>query len=266
MARSLTTLKQHGFGRTMRRDRWWIQPLMTFLVLTGFIVYATWAAFQPNYYWYGPYLSPFFSPDVYGKGPHSWFGPQPPWWPEWLPFTPALLILPIPAGFRLTCYYYRGAYYKAFWADPPACGVGEPRKGYTGEKGWPLLAQNIHRFFLYVALIFLVFLWKDTLNAMFWPTEDGGTQFGIGVGTIVLLVNVCFLTLYTTSCHSLRHIVGGFRNRLSNRPVARTCYRCVSCLNTRHMVFAWISLLTVMFADLYVRLVAMGIWTDYRIL
>ena len=57
-----------------------------------------------------------------------------------------------PACFRFTCYYYRGAYYKAFWADPPACAVGEPRKSYRGENSFPLILQNVHRYFLYVAV------------------------------------------------------------------------------------------------------------------
>src|SRR5262245_21072020 len=119
-----------GFGETSRRDRWWVQPLVVFAVLSAFVGYATWAAFQNARYTYGPYLSPFYSPELFGDSEHAWFGPKPAGWPGWLPFSPALLILWAPAGFRLTCYYYRGAYYKAFWADPPACSVGEPRKGY----------------------------------------------------------------------------------------------------------------------------------------
>ena len=144
------------FGATMRRDAWWVQPAIVFLVLSAFIVYATWAAFQGNHYTYGPYLSPFYSPELFGDSPHAWFGPKPGWWPAWLVFSPALLILPFPGLFRVTCYYYRGAYYKAFWADPPSCSVGEPRKRYLGEASFPLIVQNIHRYFLYIALLFLV--------------------------------------------------------------------------------------------------------------
>src|SRR4030095_5219927 len=120
------------FGQTLRRDAWWLAPLGTALVLSGFVVYATWAAFQGEHYTWGPYLSPFYSPAIFGDSPHAWFGPKPIWWPAWLRFSPAILILWAPGGFRLTCYYYRGAYYKGLWADPPSCAVGEPRKHCLG--------------------------------------------------------------------------------------------------------------------------------------
>jgi hypothetical protein len=178
--------------------------------------------------------------------------------PVWV--TAAMLILWAPGGFRLTCYYYRGAYYKAFWADPPSCTVGEPRKTYHGERSFPLILQNIHRYFLYLALIFIVLLSHDVWQA-FW--FDG--HFGIGLGTLVLLINVVLLTCYVFGCHSLRHIIGGFRDRLSSAPAGNRVYDCASCLNRRHMLFAWLSLFSVGFADLYVRLCSMGFWRDWRI-
>ena len=118
---------RRGFGQTRRRDAWWRAPLVVFFVLSTFVVYATWAAFQNAHYTFGPYLSPFYSPEIFGSSPHSWLGSKPAWWPGFVPFSPALIILPFPGLFRFTCYYYRGAYYKAFWADPPSCAVGEPR-------------------------------------------------------------------------------------------------------------------------------------------
>ena len=136
------------FGQTSRRDRWWISPLLIFLGLGTFLVYANWAAWQNKYYTSGPYISPFYSPELRGASPHAIFGPKPSWYPGFLPFSPALLILWIPGLFRFTCYYYRGAYYKAFWADPPACAVGEPRKSYLGERYLPLVMQDFHRYFL----------------------------------------------------------------------------------------------------------------------
>ena len=82
-----------GFGSTSRRDAWWVTPLAVFLGFSTFIVYSTWAAFQNAHYTFGPYLSPFYSPELFGNSPHAWFGPKPGFWPEWLPFSPALFIL-----------------------------------------------------------------------------------------------------------------------------------------------------------------------------
>ena len=163
-----------------------MQPLVVFLGLSTFVVYATWAAFQGDHYTYGPYLSPFYSPELFGDSPHSWFGPQPAAWPSWLPFSPALLILPIPGLFRLTCYYYRGAYYKAFWSDPPSCTVGEPRNSYWGENSFPLILQNIHRYMLFISLFVLMILAYDAWKAMWFATASGEVTFGIGVGTLIL--------------------------------------------------------------------------------
>jgi hypothetical protein len=267
MAHAQLPVIRRRFGETMRRDPWWVQPAIVLILLSSFIVYATWAAFQGRHYTYGPYLSPFYSPELFGDSPHAWFGPKPQWWPGWLVFSPALLILPFPGLFRVTCYYYRGAYYKAFWADPPACAVGEPRQRYHGEAAFPLIVQNIHRYFLYVALLFLVVLTYDVYQAL-WFTDPatGRTEFGIGVGTLVLAANVILLAGYTLGCHSLRHVVGGYLDRLSRSPARRLAYDCSSCLNRAHMQWAWISLLSVPLADLYVRLCSMGIWSDWRIL
>jgi hypothetical protein len=244
------------FGRTSRTDLWWVAPLVTFTVFTSFLVYATWAAFQNAHYEvydHGSrvYLSPLYSPLI----------AVPSWMPSWVPVTPALLILPFPGGFRLTCYYYRGAYYKAFWADPPACAVGEPRTSYRGEQKLPLTVQNVHRYFLYAAIAFLVFLSYDVYEGFFgWP--DG---FHVNVGSLVLLTNVILLGSYTFGCHSFRHLVGGVKDILSRHPVRKKAYECSSYLNERHMRFAWFSLFGVALTDVYVRLVAMGHLTDYRI-
>ncbi|MBM3786355.1 MAG: succinate dehydrogenase [Acidobacteria bacterium] len=252
-------LKNNGFGQTSRRDAWWQQPLVVFLGLGTFIVYSTWAAFQGEHYRFGPYLSPFYSPELLGS-PDAWFGPKPEWWPSWMPFTAALLILWAPGGFRFTCYYYRGAYYKAFWADPPACAVGEPRKSYLGEQTFPLIFQNIHRYFLYLALVFIVLLAHDVYLAT--QFSDG---FGIGVGTLVLATNTVLLGSYTLGCHSLRHLIGGRVDEIATSAARKQCYDGVSCLNRSHMKFAWMSLFSVGFSDLYVRLCSMGIWHDWRL-
>ncbi len=267
MADVLVQMTPRRFGQTLRRDAWWVQPAVTFLILGAFVVYATWAAFQNRNYTYGPYLSPFYAPELFGDSPHAWFGPKPAWWPGWLPFSPALLILPFPGLFRFTCYYYRGAYYKAFWADPPNCAVGEPRKSYWGEARLPLILQNVHRYFLYIAIIFLGLLAYDVYLATQWTDPaTGQTSFGIGVGTLVLALNVVLLGGYTLGCHSFRHLVGGVLDQPSRAPVRKTAYDCASCLNRGHMRWAWLSLFGVAFADIYVRLCAAGVWTDLRII
>lgn len=261
-----TAWPQRPFGHTMRSDFWWIQPLLVLAGLGAFVVYSTWAAFQGRYYHSGPYLSPFYSPEIFGESGHSLLGPKPGWWPGWLPWSPALLILWAPGGFRLTCYYYRGAYYKAFWADPPACTVGEPRKKYRGERTFPLVLQNAHRYFLYLSLIFIAFLAHDVWTALWFPDPaTNNLEFGLGIGSLVLAINVVLLGSYTLSCHSLRHLIGGRLDQLSRSPLRFQSYQCATCLNRRHMLWAWLSLFWVGFSDFYVRMCAMGIWTDMRL-
>ncbi len=241
-----------GFGTTMRRDAWWLELIPVVIVLGGFSIYATVRAFEGAYYEWGPYLSPFYSPLI---DPHH----------RWWPFSPAILILGAPLGFRATCYYYRKAYYRAFFLDPPACAVGESRPHrYSGETRFPFILQNLHRYFLYLALIFLIILWYDAVRA-FW--FEG--RFGIGVGSLVLLANIVLLSFYTFSCHSLRHIVGGKVDCFSCVTFGGPRYaawRGTSFLNEHHMLFAWLSLCSVGLADLYIRLVATGTIPDLRLL
>jgi hypothetical protein len=239
------------FGATLRRDAWWVEILPVAVVLGAFVVYGTARAFEGKYYEWGPYLSPLYSPLI---------DPEHRWWP----LSPALLILIFPLGFRVTCYYYRKAYYRAFFLDPPACAVGESRRGYRGETAFPFVLQNLHRLFLYPAILLLVFLWYDAVVS--FRFEDG---FGVGVGSIVLTVNVALLTLYTFSCHSLRHLVGGGTDYFSCSSAGRVKHRFwqwTTILNDRHMLFAWLSLVAVSLADLYVREVARGTLRDFRLL
>jgi hypothetical protein len=264
-------LKRLRFGQTARKDAWWVKPLITFVVFGSFVGYSMWAAFQGDHYYVDGYLSPFYSPELWGSSPHAFFGSEKPsWlpWPDFLRYSPALLILWAPALFRFTCYYYRGAYYKAFWGDPPACAVGEPHRGhgFRGERKFPLIVQNVHRYFLYLALLFLPILAHDAWKAMWFTDASGGKEFGIGIGTILLTANVILLAGYTFGCHSLRHLVGGFMDRFSERPLRKKCYDGVCAFNRRHHVWAWVSLFCVMSCDIYVRLLSMGKITDWRII
>ena len=102
-----------------------------------------------------------------------------------------------------------------------------PQKRYRGET-FLLLFQNLHRYALYVAILFIVFLLHDAYLA-FW--RDG--KFGIGVGTIVMCMNVVFLSCYTFGCHSFRHLVGGRKDKMSGSAAQSKVYDCVTCLNKR---------------------------------
>jgi hypothetical protein len=235
----------------VRPRSWWAQALPVWIGLGGFGLYATYRAFENAYFFAAPYLSPFYSPLI---------DPQHRYWH----FSPALLILGGPLGFRATCYYYRKAYYRAFFLDPAGCAVPERKGNYGGETRFPFILQNLHRYFMYLAVIFLIFLWHDVVRAFFFA--DG---FGIGVGTLVLLANVVLLTLYSCSCHSLRHLAGGKLDCFScvnfGGPRHST-WKNLSFLNEHHMLFAWLSLCSVGFADLYVRLIASGAIKDLRLL
>lgn len=239
-----------GFGKTARRDAWWVEILPILLAMTAFTIYATWRAFEGKFYWSDPYLSPFYSPLI---------DPEHHWWP----FSPALLILAGPLGFRGTCYYYRKALYRAFLLDPPSCAVSEGRKSYSGETAFPLILQNVHRYFLYLAFIFLAFLWHDSIAAF-----NFNGKFGVGLGTVIMLLNVSLLSLYTLSCHSLRHLTGGKLDCFSCAKFGKPRFKAwqgLSVLNERHMLFAWCSLTTVGLTDLYIRLVACGAIRDVRL-
>ncbi|NUS43968.1 MAG: hypothetical protein HOQ24_09805 [Mycobacteriaceae bacterium] len=247
--------------RTLRTDRWWLQPLLTVLGLSAFIIYATIRAFVRRDYWVDDYhyLTPFYSPCVStsceagARHFGAWFGAL----PSWIPL--GFLVLPFLLGFRLTCYYYRKAYYRSVWMSPPACAVAEPHASYSGETKLPLIIQNAHRYFFYVATVVSLVNTYDAVMAMHSP---GG--FGLGVGNVVLWVNVALLWAYTLSCHSCRHIAGGRLKHFSAHPVRYWTWTQVSKLNTRHMQLAWVTLATLVLTDLYISLVAGGHITDFR--
>src|SRR5205823_4707712 len=112
----------HEPASTTRTDSWWVGPGAMFLYLSAILAYSTWAMLQGQYYYAAPYLSPVYSPVLFavpgapGGVPveHAWLGAWPAWWPKFIPATPGLLALIVPASFRFTCYYYRKAYYRSF--------------------------------------------------------------------------------------------------------------------------------------------------------
>ncbi|MFN2540295.1 MAG: hypothetical protein ABR549_19370 [Mycobacteriales bacterium] len=250
-------------AKTLRTDRWWLQPLITFTVLVLFIIYSTIRAFMGSHYFRDPYISPFYSPclaDGCAKEGAPYLGI----FPSNAFFTPAIYILIFPLGFRLTCYYYRKAYYRSFWMSPPACAVAEPHDKYTGETRVPLIGNNVHRYFFYAGVVFNVILSYDAIVAFIFE-EDGSKHFGIGLGSLVLVTNAVLLWLYSLSCHSCRHIMGGRLNHFSKHPVRYKFWTFVSKLNHHHMKFAWISLVGVALTDAYVWAVTSGgLFSDPR--
>jgi len=247
----MASASQSAAYNAARPSGWWTQIAPVIVVMGGFSLYATFRAFEGAFFQWGPYLSPFYSPliDIHHR-----------YWP----YSPALLILGGPLGFRATCYYYRKALYRAFLLDPGACAVPERKRNYSGETKFPFILQNLHRYFLYLAVVFVAFLWHDAIRSFFFP--EG---FGIGVGTLVLLVNVTLLSLYLLSCHSLRHLFGGKLDCFSCVKFGaqrHSTWRSLSFLNERHMLFAWMSLFSVGLADFYVRMVSSGAIRDIRLL
>lgn len=247
--------------RTLRTDRWWQSPLIVDLGFAAFVIYATVRAFLQNNYYVEAYnyLTPFYSPCIstgcVPEASHFWPQILPDVW--WLPFAAASL--PFLLLFRLTCYYYRGAYYRSVWQSPTACAVAEPHAKYTGETRFPLIIQNTHRYFFYIAGIISVINTYDAIVAFHSPSG-----FGFGLGNVILVVNVVMLWVYTVSCHSCRHVVGGRLKHFSKHPVRYWMWTQVSRLNTRHKLYAWITLGTLMLTDFYIALVASGTISDLR--
>ncbi len=241
---------------TSRRDLWWLYPSNVVIWLTLFGLYSFWTIVFFHSDRYHQYLSPFYSPQIaIGR----------------VPFSPALLIFLIPLGFRATCYYYRKAYYRSFFQDPPACAIREPevaaslsptgrKTSYRGESRFPFILNNLHRYFLYFALVFIVVLWIDVFRAFQYHGH-----WGFGLGTALMLINIIFLTLYTFSCHSLRHLIGGGMDCFSCHiagPQRHRLWGLSSRINPSHPTWAWMSLFSLILTDLYIRLLQFGVLHD----
>jgi hypothetical protein len=248
-------------ARTLRVDRWWVPPLLTVVGITAWLVYGLVRVFMQKWYWVDEfhYLTPFYSPCTStGCVPDAaHFGRFTPDWPI-LPY--AALSLPFLLLFRFTCYYYRRAYYRAYWLSPPACAVAEPHRRYTGETRFPLVVQNTHRYFFYIAVAISLINTYDAIIA--FRGEGGG--FGFGLGNVILVANVVLLWAYTLSCHSCRHIIGGRLRHFSKHPLRYRAWGFVSWMNTRHMLLAWVTLGTLALTDAYVMAVAAGWFSDLR--
>ena len=201
-----------------------------------------------------PYLSPFFSPLLPSPSIAGFL------------ISPGIFVVWSPLAFRASCYYYRKAYYRAFFA-PPSCSMPPPsrlkRIRYWGETRFPTVLSNLHRFALYTAIVNVAFLLVDFINAF-----HSGGHFMVGLGTIILGVNVVMLSAYTFGCHAFRHLVGGSLDCYSCSLTARTrrsIWEKVTVLNERHGFWALVSLFTVWGADLYVRLLTHGVFPDPRL-
>lgn len=266
---------------THRHGWWWAFPVITVVVYVAFIIYGFFRFLEPaldlyaatgsfafaggtdvRAYMHGyyvadngnyHYLAPFGTPDLTWLVPAAFWGIHP--FLTALLRSPAFVILPFPAGFRFTCYYYRKSYYRSFVARPYACAV-PAMKGvdYKGERGL-MVIQNIHRYFLYAAIVITVFLAYDALRSVFTPN---GLYFGFG--SALMLVNVVLLVLYTFGCHSFRHLVGGKLDMFSCDPLAKWRYGWwskVTMLNERHALWAWLSMISVALTDIYIRWLAL---------
>ena len=243
------TAVHRGFGHTSRRDTWWAAPLAVFVGFSAFVVYATWAAFQGEHYTYGPYLSPFYSPELFGDSPHAWFGPEAGWWPG---------VAAVLAGA----------------ADPAVPGplplhlLLLPRRLLQGVLGRPAVVRRRRAAHALPrrALVSadpaerppLLPVRRDRRSSRSSPTTSGrrsGSRtrpparvtFGIGVGTLVLAVNVVLLAATRSAATRCATSSAGALDELSKSPVCDMAYACVSGAQPPPQLFAWCSLFSVCF-------------------
>ncbi len=261
MAQATAAPHPGGFLSTLRKDRWWIEPVLvagSISILFGWLgvsMFLDQWAFEV-----GPYISPVYEPKFWDASDKIFL-------------SPGLIVVLGPVPFRATCYYYRRAYYRSIFLSPPGCAVGDVSSSYKGESRLPFIVQNAHRFFMYAALVFVPILWwgafegfglELTTSAPFVEENHVG-GFGIGLGSILLVLNAFLLSMYTLSCHSLRHFVGGGLNCFSCSNYTRkrkSVWNRISDWNERHRLWAWSSLIVIVIVDLYIRLVANDVITD----
>jgi hypothetical protein len=236
-----------------RTDLWWVEPVVIVAVLGAFVLYSMYAGLVGTNYYFEPYLSPLYSPCITANCVH----PTLPIVGSYWNLSPAILIVAFPLAFRVTCYYYRRSYYRAFFWSPPACAVPDARVNYSGETKFPWIFQNIHRYALYLAIPVLAILWWDAIQAF---NFDG--HFGIGPGTLIMVANVLLLSGYTFGCHAARYLVGGYLDSFHGKSLRFRLWEFATKLNERHSRWAWLSLFGVALTDLYIRLLAMGVISE----
>jgi hypothetical protein len=259
----------NGLGRTNRIDSWWSQPLAMGIALTAALLYTFWRLFfydaDISYALHGStVMSPIFSPNVLEWelfGLKNWAATDA---PEWV--NAAILVLWIPFGFRGTCYYMRRVYYRTFFASPTACWVDEPdinrAIGYKGEKRL-FIFNNLHRYFLYAAMVILLIKWWDVTHTMHFES-NAYNGYGVSIGTFVMAIEAFLLTMYVTSCHALRHLAGGMLDRWTTgiSRLRGKMFGKISVLNRSHGFWFWTSLAFVFLGDLWVLAVAEGRLND----
>lgn len=249
MTQAATAAHRRGFRSTLRTDAWWFEPVLVFVSLAVFFGWLGISIFLDRWHFeIGPYLSPVYEPKLIDANKN-------------ILISPALIVLLGPVPFRASCYYYRRAYYRSYFLSPPACAVGDVARSYRGESIFPFILQNLHRFVLYTALVFVPILWVGAIRS-FHDSQEG---WGIGLGSGVLVINAFLLMMYTFSCHSLRHFVGGSLDSFSTSGWSRFRKRVwdyVTSWNEHHRFWAWTSLVWIVFTDLYIRLVANDVITD----
>lgn len=249
MAQSAEPLPRESATKSQGQPYWWVEPAFTAVAFTAFVVYSAWEILTHNIFVYQNYLSPYSSPNV-----GQWLG---------IHTLPAVFVAWVPLLFRASCYYYRREYYRAFFWSPPACAIADRSPGrYTGETRAPQSWSYLHRFFLYLSIVVVIFLWKDAIQGFIF-----NGHFGMGLGSLILLADAVLLSLYTFSCHAFRHLVGGSLDCFSCQGKASFRYnlwRRVSEWNLRHGTWAWVSMFMVWGTDLYVRLLISGVIHDVR--
>ena len=246
----------NGLGRTDRIDNWWAQPFWMGLALTAALIYTAWRLILfPESIHYklegSTVVSPIFSPNILEW---SLFGLNEWEHPSWV--NAAILVLWIPFGFRGTCYYMRRVYYRTFFQSPTGCWVDEPdinkKIGYGGEKRL-FIFNNLHRYFLYAAMIIIVIKWWDVTHTLHFDTG-----WGFSCGTFIMATEAFLLTMYVTSCHALRHLAGGSLDRwVSGISALRgRLFKRISVFNRSHGFWFWTSLGFVFLGDLWTIAVA----------